>query len=66
MVGQRINKYLNDRGIKQSFLVEKTGISQMAICNICKEKRKVDVVEYDKICKALGVSLETFLRNEEA
>ena len=64
MVGRRIKQYLTDNGIKQSFLAEKTGMTPMVISDICNKDRKVDVVEYHKICKALNVPLETFLEEE--
>ena len=64
MVGKRIKQYLTDNGIKQVFLVEKTGLSPMVISDICNKGRKIDVIEYDKICKALNVPLETFLGGE--
>lgn len=64
MVGTRIKNYLNDNGIKQIFLAEKTGLSPNAISDICNNDRKIDVIEYAKICKALNVSLDTFLEDE--
>ena len=64
MVGKKIKQYLVDNGIKQTFLAEKTGLSQMAISDICNRDRKIDVVEYAKICKALNVPFETFLEGE--
>lgn len=64
MVGSRIKNYLNDNGIKQIFLAEKTGLSPNAISDICNHDRKIDVIEYAKICKALNVPLDTFLEDE--
>lgn len=64
MVGKRIKQYLIDNGIKQIFLVEKTGLTQMVISAICNRGRRIDIVEYAKICKALNVPLETFLEGE--
>lgn len=61
MVGARIKDYLTRNGIKQSFLSEKTGLSNSIISDICLGNRKIDCVEYYKICKALNVPLETFL-----
>lgn len=61
MVGRKIKEYLIANGIKQTFLAEKTGLSQMVISDICNKDRKIDVVEYYKICQALGVPFETFL-----
>jgi transcriptional regulator with XRE-family HTH domain len=65
MIGKRINAYLEENGIKQSFLVEKTGLKPCVISNICLGKRKIECVEYHKICKALGLPLETFLEEGE-
>ena len=65
MVGARIKTYLADNGIKQNFLAEKTGLSQNAISDICIHDRKIDCIEYYKICKALNLSLEYFLTDIE-
>lgn len=65
MVGENIKNYLNEKGIKQTFLVEKTGFSHSCISDICLGNRKIAVEEYAKICKALGVSLDTFLDSEQ-
>jgi len=65
MVGARIKEYLVKNGIKQSFLVEKTGISASQISDICTGRRKdINVVEYYKICSALGVSLDYFVETK--
>jgi transcriptional regulator with XRE-family HTH domain len=63
MVGGRIKQYLAENGIKQTFLAEKTGMSNATISDICNGNRKIDCVEYYKICKALNVPLETFLED---
>lgn len=62
MVGARIKEYLKEKGIKQSFLAEKTGIAYSVISDICTRERKVDVIEYYKICKALELPLDYFLK----
>lgn len=65
MVGVKIKEYLVQNGIKQSFLVEKTGLTASAISDICTGKRKeLSVVDYFKICKALGVSMDFFVGDE--
>lgn len=65
MVGKRIKEYLVSNGIKQTFVAEKTGLTTMVISDICNNGRKIDIVEYYKICKALNVPLETFLKEGE-
>ena len=66
MLGQKIKDYLTEKGIKQSFLAEKTGMTADAISSICNGSRNVGAIEYFKICKALGVPLETFVFDEES
>lgn len=61
MVGERIKKYLQENGIKQTFLAEKTGLTNSQISDICVRDRKIDCVEYYKICKALNLPLEYFM-----
>ena len=63
-VGKKIKESLTSNGITQTFVAEKTGLSAMAISDICNKDRKIDIVEYYKICKALNVPLETFLEDE--
>lgn len=66
MIGLRIGQYLKERGIKQAFLVEKTGLSASVISDICKGARKnIDCMDYFAICKALDVDLMTFLKDED-
>lgn len=65
MIGARIKEYLAENGIKQSYLAEKTGLTTTQISNICIHDRKIDALEYYKICQALNVPLETFMPKEE-
>lgn len=60
MVGTRIKQYLTDNGIKQSFLVRKTGLSAGVISDMLAGIRRIEVSEYFNICDALNVPLETF------
>jgi transcriptional regulator with XRE-family HTH domain len=62
MVGQRIKAYLEERGIKQSFLIDKTGLSAPKLTAIFAGTRKLDVMEYYKICEALEVDMNYFLK----
>lgn len=61
MIGSLIKEYLSNNGIKQAFLVEKTGLSASQVSDICIHDRRIDVIEYYRICKALNVPLEFFL-----
>lgn len=65
MIGKKIKIYLENKGIKQKFVADKTGLSESAMSDICNEKRKVDAVEYYLICKALQLPLDYFLEGIE-
>lgn len=62
MVGARIKEYLQQNGIKQTFLAEKTGLTDSQISDICNHDRKIDAITYYKICKVLDVPLDTFVK----
>jgi transcriptional regulator with XRE-family HTH domain len=63
MIYKSIEKYLTTKGIKQSFLSEKTGISEQILSAMLNGKRTIKVDEYFKICEALGISLD-YLRGQ--
>lgn len=65
MIGKKIKIYLENKGIKQKFVADKSGLSESAMSDICNEKRKVDAVEYYLICKALQLPLDYFLEGIE-
>lgn len=65
MVGNNIKEYLNENGIKQSFVANKVGVSNSAMSEICNKDRTIDCVLYYKICKVLNVPLEFFLKGVE-
>lgn len=65
MVGQRIKAYLTNNGIKQSFLSEKTDISNSILSAILAGSRKIEIMEYYRICRALNVDMLTFIVDGE-
>lgn len=60
MLGNKIKNYMDENGIKYSFLSSKTGIPMNILSPMLNEKREIKAVEYFSICNALGVSLESF------
>ena len=60
MKGSDIKKYLEDNGIKQAFVSEKTGIPAPILNMMLNDNRKIEANEYMKICDAIGVPLEQF------
>jgi transcriptional regulator with XRE-family HTH domain len=66
MIGLRIKTYLDEHGIRYAFLAEKLHITPSVMTDLLKGKRKIDCVEYYKICEILGVNLEFFFEQEKA
>lgn len=60
MKGSDIKKYIEKKGIKQTFVSEKTGIPAPILNMMLNDKRKIEVNEYMKICDAIGAPLEQF------
>lgn len=63
MIREKVVDYIRDKGIKQSRLSEKTGISTAALSSIMNLKRDIEVDEYCAICKALDLSLDYFAQD---
>lgn len=60
-VAQKIRLFLCHAGISQTYLSEKTGISKIKLELTLAGKQRFTFDEYEAICKALGVGVETFL-----
>ena len=63
-LGVQIKEYLEQRGIKQSWLAGMTGIDTVTLNCILNGNRRILAEEYFKICHALGLPLETFQRRK--
>lgn len=63
MLGAKIKQYLDENGIKYSYVSEKTGIPMNILSPMLNEKREIKATEYFMICNSLKLPLETF--NEE-
>lgn len=58
---QKISLYINENGIKQRFISDKTGISENILSMILNGKRKMDADEFVEIILALGVDANFFI-----
>ena len=65
MIGIKVKQYLDENGIKYSFLSEKIGIQMNVISQLVNGKRKMSVEEYFLICNALELPVDTFEPGEE-
>lgn len=60
-----MKEYLDENGIKYSYLSEKIGMPMNILSPLLNGKRKMSAEEYFTICEALGLSVDTFVPNEE-
>lgn len=56
MVGKIIKEYMDEKGIKQVRVSEKTGITPQILGQILKETRKIETSEFFTICEAIEVN----------
>lgn len=61
-IGVMIKKYLEERGITQVFLSRKSGIDPAKLNLALNGGRKISLDEYARICYALGVNTDEFLK----
>lgn len=54
MLGTLIKEYMKENGIKQSYVADKIGTSPQILGTILNEKRKLEAVEFFKLCDAIG------------
>lgn len=65
MLGLKIKAYMDARGIKQTFLADKTNMGLTTINAILNGNRKIEANEYYNICKALDKPLGFFFQEEK-
>lgn len=61
-VGEKIKKYIDDKGISQSSICKKTGISPTKMNLALHGNRRLTFDEYEMICWALNVNTDQFLK----
>lgn len=61
MLGKKIKSYLDENGIKYSYVSEKTGIPMNILSPMLNGKREIKATEYFSICSALKLPLESFV-----
>lgn len=60
-VGIKIKGYLESHGISQAFLSTKSGIPPAKLNLALNGKRRMTLPEYQTICWALGLNVDTFM-----
>lgn len=64
-VQKRIAEYIVNSGIRQSFIVGKTGLSPNRVSAILNCKSKMSADEYELFCIALNKKPSEFIKSEE-
>lgn len=61
-----LKKFIDDSGLKQKAIAEKSGVPEVQLCLILQGKRKCEVGEYASICNALGVKVDRFIKKSDS
>lgn len=61
-VYERLNKYIKDNGIKQSFIAEKADIPENTLSMILNGKTKLDADKLEDILLALNIAPNLILK----
>lgn len=63
-VYERVKKYVDENGIKQSVISQRTGIDDSKVSDLLTGKRKLSADEFESICKeGLLVNPALFFEN---
>lgn len=65
MVGRRVRDFMVDKGIKQTVIAKKIGVSDELMSQYLLEKVKLSADVFIKICDALEVSPSIFAEKSE-
>ena len=57
---ERIRNYIKEQGLKQRWVAERAGMTDLEISQYLTERKRLTADAYIRICDALGVPLETF------
>ena len=60
-----LKKYFDDNGLKQNFISQKTGITEVALSAILTGKRKCSLDEYIALCDFLAVPYGSFVVHKD-
>lgn len=65
MLGKAIKAYIDERGLKQKKIAELANLSEQQLSDIFCGRRKIEAMEYFRICRALGVNVDYFQKQME-
>lgn len=60
----KLKKYIDNLGIKQKVIAQKSNMSETTLSNILNGKRKCEVNEFLSICNAISVNPNEFIKTD--
>lgn len=60
-INEKLAEIIAERGLKQSFIAEKTGLKADAVSRILANKRSIQADEFLKICDLLNINPREFI-----
>lgn len=60
MLGELIGSFIKEKGMTQTGVAERAGLSKQALSDIVHGRRKIEATEYFSLCRALGCSINFF------
>lgn len=64
-INEQLNKYVEEKGIKQSYIARETGLTADTVSKIMNGNRRILADEFLIICRALDIDPNIF-RNKSA
>nr|DAW70681.1 MAG TPA: repressor protein CI [Caudoviricetes sp.] len=58
---EKLNAFIRESGLKQKYISQISGISEVALSKILNNKKKCEINEYLAICAVLGQPFEKFI-----
>ena len=62
VVEQRLNEYIQDRGIRQAFICDRAGIDETLFSRSLAGKRDMKLDEFERVCRALKTDPNEFVK----
>lgn len=59
-----MKNFINEVGLKQKALAEKSGLDERQLCMALQGKRKFEAGEYVSVCKVLKVPMTRFVKHK--
>lgn len=57
----RLKQFIEERGLIQKFVAQKTGIEEVALSNILNGRQRCSLENYVKLCNFFNVPFDSFI-----